>query len=65
MIGTWATEDSQNVHLGLNGHVGNNHGTTGYDINNNSINRHGMNSYGQHASIVSASSPQFSLIYNR
>jgi hypothetical protein len=64
MIGTWATENSQNVNPGLNGHVGNNHGTTDYGIDNNSINRHCMNSYEQHTSIVSASSPQFSLIYN-
>jgi hypothetical protein len=65
MVGTWATEDSQNVNLDLNGHVGDNHGTTGYGINNNSINHHGMNSHGQHTSIVSASLPQFSLVYNR
>jgi hypothetical protein len=61
MIGTWATENSQNVNPVLNGHVGNNDGTTGYGINNNSIN---LNSHDQHTSIVSASSPQFSLIYH-
>jgi hypothetical protein len=65
MIGTWATENSQNVNLGLNGHVGNNHGTTGYGIDNNSSNRHGTNSHGQHASTVSASPPRRSLVYNR
>jgi hypothetical protein len=54
MIGIWATENSQNVNPGLNGHVGSNHGTTGYGINNNSIN---LNSHDQHTSIVSASSP--------
>jgi hypothetical protein len=62
MIGTWATENFQSVNLGLNGHFGNNHGTTGYGIDNNSINHHCMDSYDQNTSVVSTSSPQLSLI---
>jgi hypothetical protein len=63
MIGTWATENFQNINLGLNGHVGNSDGTTGCGIGNNSSNRRGVSSHGQHASTVSASSPRFS--FNR
>jgi len=57
MIGTWATENPRNVNLGLNDHGGNNHGTAGYGIDNNSSNRHGMSRHDPHTSTVSASSP--------
>jgi hypothetical protein len=52
MIGTWATENFHSVNPGRSDHDSNGHSSTRYGINGNLINHHGMNSHGQHTSIV-------------
>jgi len=52
MIGAWATENSHNVNPGRNGHGSNSYSSTSDGIDGNLINHHGMNSHGQHTSMV-------------
>jgi hypothetical protein len=52
MIGTWATENSHTANLGRNGHGSNSYSSTSDGIDGNLINHHGMNSHGQHTSMV-------------